>query len=226
MIKLALVGRNISHSKSQQMYEEIYGKSIDYTLLDFQNASEIPTLKDLFLNYMGISITAPYKEHFLSQVVVSEEVLKLKAVNCIAHQNGKYFATNTDYLAVEEIFRKSNYEERNIVVLGDGAMSRVTIAVLEKLGKNAKFINRKEYGDLNQVNYSSLYGENLLVINACARAFQFKAELPEGTIFWDYNYSHHENTIYLKDKCRYVDGINLLFMQAKFATEFWQLCNK
>lgn len=226
MIKLALVGKNIAHSKSQTMYEKIFNTKIDYTLLDYGKAEEIPTIEILSKEYMGISITAPYKSHFLSQVEVSPDIASLGAINCIAFRDGSFLGTNTDYLAVLEILQEEKYKNRNVVVLGDGAMSRVTKLVLDKIGKEAIFLNRKKDGNLNDVDYSSLYKENMLLINACAREFHFKATLPQDTIFWDYNYSHTLNSSSLLGMCEYVDGIDLLFTQAKFATKFWKLSNK
>ncbi|EQC43507.1 shikimate dehydrogenase substrate-binding domain protein [Bacteriovorax sp. Seq25_V] len=226
MKKLALIGRNISHSKSQLMYEKIFKEKIDYALLDYKSSKDIPSIKELLDKFMGVSITAPYKDHFLSQVEVENDISSLGAINCIAYRDGRYLGTNTDYLAVLEILQDDQLRGRNIIVLGDGAMSRVTKLVLDKLNLKAIFLNRKKDGDLNLIDYNSIFCKNLLVINSCARQFSFTADLPPDSIFWDYNYSHIENNSFLKDKCNYVDGIDLLFLQAKYATQFWKLDNK
>ena len=67
MIKLALVGKDIQHSRSGEIYRRLLKTDIQYDLLDYENSALIPPAADLFKVYDGISITSPYKKHFLNQ---------------------------------------------------------------------------------------------------------------------------------------------------------------
>ncbi len=218
MLKLALLGKDISHSKSQQMYEDLLGERVSYELLDFENSDVIPRLEEILDDLDGLSITSPYKRHFLDSVEMSPDIESLGAVNCISKLNGSYYATNTDFLAVKEII-KERYLSKNIVVLGDGVMARITLKVLDRFGINYKQYSRKKDGDLNRL---ALLGDNILVVNTCSRNFVFNNKLSPKSIFWDYNYSYPAHIEYFKSSTtQYVDGLEMLRLQAKHALKFW-----
>ena len=220
MLKLALVGKNISHSKSQQMYEGLLGKQVDYSLLDYGSEEEIPDPQKLFESYQGISITAPYKEHFLPFIEVDNDILELGAVNCLKKENEKIFGTNTDYLALKEIL--NTYLKKNIIILGDGAMFRVCKKVLGEYQKEFTHFARKKDGPIEEVDLSAL--ENAFIINTCARKYVFNGKVASDSIFYDLNYSfdpHIEK--FKKINCRYIDGLELLELQAHYALKYWNL---
>ncbi|PIK14468.1 hypothetical protein [Halobacteriovorax sp. JY17] len=219
MLKLALLGRDISHSKSQQMYEDLLGEKVRYELLDFEKADAIPRIEEVLEGLDGLSITSPYKKHFLDSVEMSPEVESLGAINCISKQNGRYFATNTDFLAVKEIF-KERYLSKDIIVLGDGVMAKITLKVLNDLGLGYKQYSRKKDGNLNNL---VLLGDNTLVVNTCSRNFVFNNELSPGSIFWDYNYSFPAHVEFFRGTSTlYIDGLEMLKLQAKHALKFWR----
>ena len=103
MLKFGLLGKNIQKSRSKEMYEKILGTEVDYCLFDFANENDIPQLSDLLSKLQGLSITAPYKKHFLSDVKIKGGLESLEAINCIRKSEDGFEATNTDYLACEEI---------------------------------------------------------------------------------------------------------------------------
>ncbi len=221
-IKLGLLGKNISHSKSKSMYDQIYGRDIKYSLLDYNNEFDIPTLDEIFSKLDGLSITAPYKKHFLENVEVNELVMPLNAINCVKQENGTYFGTNTDYEALGIIFDKENYYDLEIILLGDGSMAKITEHLLSHNRKVYKKLSRKVNGPLENLDIESIAESgNPLVINSCARVFNFSGNMPKDTIFFDYNYSHtfHEDS--LSKRVCYVDGLELLSLQAVQATKFW-----
>lgn len=221
MLKLGLVGKNISHSKSKNMYESILNERVDYYLFDYSEEVDIPCLNEIFNKVSGLSITSPYKTHFLKNVVMEKSIEHLQAINCISKRSGKFFATNTDYLAVRSIIKKE-YSSKNIILLGDGVMAKVTLAAIKELGLSVKQYSRREDGDLNKVD---LMGPDSLVINACGRSFEFNNKLGSDSIFWDYNYSFNPHEQYFKGDSRYIDGLSLLHLQAKYALEFWEITN-
>lgn len=225
MVKLALIGRNISHSKSPQIYKGFLGDSLEYTLLDFESSSEIPTARDLLDIYEGISITAPYKDHFLSEVELAPEIRELGAVNCLFRDNESIHATNTDLLAMREIIgRELNPSDWQVVILGSGAMSRVTKLVLREQGIKYSQYSRSTTPTLSQLNLADKYSQKCYVINCCVREFKFTGKCPIGSHYWDLNYSRPNEEKSIKSLgLSYQDGEELLFLQAVHAMKMWKL---
>lgn len=227
MYKLGLLGSNISHSKSQQMYEKILGEPVDYTLLDYQSEESIPFLESLFgEGYLGLSITYPFKKTFLNKVFIQDErVRRLNAINCLKKEKDKVLATNTDFLAAQRLLKNFSPEEYNFLVLGAGNMAGVFEECFKESLNNSKFLNRREHGDLNQISYDNLFQKDdqksLLLINCCSRDFIFHKNLPKGSVFWDMNYSMPEHDSLVEKGIDYRNGLDLLFWQAKFACDFW-----
>lgn len=220
MKKLGLLGKNIAHSKSKKMYEEILDTEVDYTLFDFEFPNDIPTLEELFEKVDGLSITSPYKKHFLENVRMDDKVKNLKAINCIKKFEDRFFATNTDYLAVKELIQTFEFE--SIVLLGNGAMANITSTVLSELNLNYLHFFRSKSGDISELDLTQY--NKCLVVNSCSRSFLFKGQLSKNSTFWDYNYSNQDQ----KNACTnsgYVDGLSLLRLQAVHALSFWNKTN-
>lgn len=221
MYKLALLGKNISHSKSQENYEKLLKTEVDYTLFDFRAPDDIPSLDGLFANgLMGLSITSPYKRHYLNDVAFeSEEIKSLKAINCVKKTSSGFAATNTDYFACKEIFTKYLREYQKVIILGAGAMANICVSLLD--GFEVKYVqySRKEHGDISQLDLSD--EGPVLLINSCTRGFSFVGKLDPASLFWDLNYDYSPHKKQWEDRCRYEDGAELLFLQAKHALSFW-----
>lgn len=227
MNKLALVGKDISHSRSPEIYRKLISISIKYDLLDYQNEFEIPTAEELLIKYDGINVTSPYKKHFLTQVEVSPLAKEIGAINCLKKKNGKLFGENTDYLAILDILKKmqDKYGEIEVVVLGDGVMANVVKLALAHLHLNFSSMSRKKTKDFNQLNLEKSFQNKMalpLVINTCAREFIFSGEIPAAALFWDFNYNLDQHSNLLSNKIyKYLDGLEMLERQAFYAVSFW-----
>ncbi|MGI4991358.1 hypothetical protein ACRXCV_01940 [Halobacteriovorax sp. GFR7] len=222
MLKLGLLGKNIQHSKSPEIYNELFDGQVEYSLLDINDEKDIPQLEEIFSNLQGLSITAPYKKHFLNDVSLEESVKEIGAINCIKYDGTQFFGTNTDYLAAKEIILNNSYEQKEIVMLGDGAMTNMFKVLFKELNINYHQFSRKKNGDLNSIKYDSFVSlDKALIINCCARQFQFNSVLSKNSIFWDMNYSHEYHQSFLSNKLTYVDGSELLYLQAVEAKKFW-----
>ncbi|TDJ08275.1 MAG: hypothetical protein E2O68_02265 [Deltaproteobacteria bacterium] len=227
MISLALLGKKISHSKSAEIYEELLAEEIDYKIYDCALPSDIPSLDYFFKNHKGLSITSPYKKFFLDKVEISG--VDLKAINCIKKSGNTYLATNTDYLAIEEIIEgfSRRYKELFFVILGDGVMSEITQKLLQI--KNIRFVvfSRKQDPDFKNLDIPAKIGTinaQVIIVNSCSRGFQFCGALSKNYLFWDYNYSFLPHSERLQSKVlSYMDGLSMLKLQAKYAINFWDL---
>jgi len=104
-------------------------------------------------------------------------------------------------------------------------MSVVTQIILEELKFNYEVLSRKNTKNFLSVKFNKKnFGpkETMIVINTCAREYNFTNEIDQNFIFWDYNYNlaHHLNGVAGRVD-HYVDGSSLLLNQAKYALGFW-----
>ncbi len=229
MYKLALIGKDISHSKSQKMYEEILDTEVEYDLIDCRDIASLPKLKDLFPKYQGVSITAPYKRAYLDQVSFQDKnLIQLNAINALKLGSDGFYGSNTDYFAMLSILEEYivNKGINYFVILGDGAMSTILQLILSSLGKSFIVLSRKlgNLTELENIVDELLEDQNTLVINSCGRSYRCDLSINQNYRFWDLNYGiqeHHEH--FSSQEVEYIDGLSLLKLQARFALSFWNL---
>ena len=80
------------------------------------------------------------------------------------------------------------------------------------------------FGNLTNKSYVNLeHKKNYLIINTCHRDFHFKEDIDDGLeVYWDLNYGVAPPKIFNGGKLKkYVDGMELLYLQAKYALQFW-----
>ena len=222
-IRLGLLGKNISHSKSPDTYRVLLHKEVDYRFFDFNHSKEISSLDVLYEGLHGLNITAPYKRHFINEVHPSEIACALGAINCIKKKKGTYFGTLTDYYAVGEIFNSFTklYKITHVFILGDGIMAKISEKIIKAKNISFEILSRKKIDYFDSLNLKNASGEGILIINACSREYAYKGTLNKKTLFWDYNYNFdkHKHIHQLLGK-RYIDGMGLLYKQAKYSLEF------
>lgn len=227
-MKLALLGYPIAHSLSPSLYRELLGgKLLSYDLVEIEDPEEVPGLQELSQTYNGLSITSPHKKLFFHDVIIKSPIVKeLKAINTIAFRRSGFFGTNTDVVAVEKILirMKGEFQNLNLIILGDGVMARVTVMVASSLHIPFHQYSRKKGDDLVNLDLSADCENQTVVINSCTRDFVFKGKLHPEMIFWDYNYSFlpHQSIIPPQVKT-YVDGQEMLRLQAIAAIDFWSV---
>ena len=223
MYKLGLIGKDISHSKSKASYEKLLKKSIDFDLLDFKKEEDIPDLESVLKSYNGLSVTSPYKKVVYEMCNSHEEVRDFKAINCLKLKDGIVYGTNTDYYACLEIledFRLKGISE--VLLLGDGSMSRVLSHALKKLGIPFSISSRK-IDEFKQVLSKNTHRD--LLINCCARDFDLSSlSLSKSIHLWDLNYNQaYEDYFKKKLKTQFLNGESLLLKQAKLAINYWEI---
>lgn len=226
-MKLGLLGYPIAHSLSPKLYREFLGDRLtSYELFPYPEKREIPPLKFFQEKLDGLNITSPYKTHFIDQVkILSPLVNKIGAVNTLAFAGTKVFATNTDLLAVDEILKRylKHHPDLELIILGDGVMGKMTQLVAESLVIPYRQFYRKKNPDLEQMDFSALSKENsqILIINACSRAFVFQGQFSGKELFWDYNYNFPSHQHIISQVKSYSDGQEMLELQARAAIKFW-----
>lgn len=227
-MRLALLGRHISHSLSPSLYHKFLGAELtSYELLDCEDEKVIPSLAELSMKLDGLNITSPYKRSFTDKVEVTSEVARrIGAINTISFGK-KIKATNTDALAAEIILREylASYPNLDVIVLGGGVMSEMTKLILEKLNCPSQILTRVTHGDLTHLNLQNFYRPQFktLVINSCSRSFEFQGLLHSEFLVWDYNYNFSPHELSMKPQVEsYEDGKRMLELQAQEAIKFWK----
>lgn len=227
MNKLALVGKNISHSRSPEMYKKLISPTVNYSLLDYSTPEEIPSAKELLGKYDGINITSPYKKYFLDQIKLTKNASEVGAVNCLKKQNDVIVGENTDYSAIVYILQNLQkvHGELEVAILGDGVMSFVAQVALKNLNIKYKIFSRKLTNNFDQLNLEAHFLDNPtkpLIINACARDYLFRGKLPIRGMFWDFNYNFKQQEDLIGPCVElYMDGLEMLERQAFYAVVFW-----
>ena len=102
MLKLGLIGKHISYSKSPDIF--LFMKSyldidLTYDLIDIDESSIKILLNELKSGfYHGFNVTQPYKEIMLDYVdVVTPKAKQIQAINTIYIKDHKIIGDNTDY---------------------------------------------------------------------------------------------------------------------------------
>ncbi len=242
-MKLGLLGRGIAHSQSPQIYKSLIGQDFQYELVDIPCSSSVPSFDYFSKNFDGLNITAPYKnlEMFFHQSTSSntEECEALRAVNCIKFIDNVSYGTNTDLLAFRELFKKYFYGASfcdhfdQVIVLGNGSMARMISFVLNEMKIPYIKLFRSENQSLSEKLSTFLSGlkqhhcvtKKKLMINAASRDFYFDQVISDQHIYyWDMNYNlSHQKTFFQSINFHnYMDGRELLQLQAEYAVKFFQ----
>jgi shikimate dehydrogenase len=115
MRTFGLIGKSLSHSFSQQYFNEKFKKEgisdAEYQLFSLENIDDVKTfLKQTTL--LGFNVTAPYKMDIIPLVddldTVAQEV---GAVNCVVKQNHRWVGYNTDVIGFEETMKEIEKHE-------------------------------------------------------------------------------------------------------------------
>lgn len=137
--KLAsIIGTDIGHSKSPAMmnaaFEEL-GMDAYYFPMNIQEEDFGTVVKGLSkMNYMGLTITIPYKLEILSYLDETDPLAKIiGAVNTVRIQDGKLKGFNTDgegFVRGLEVDGGLIIADQTFLVIGAGGVSRAIMTVL------------------------------------------------------------------------------------------------
>jgi len=227
MIRLALIGKNIQHSKSPEVYKEIISHPFQYDLIDIENIEDLPSIEQLRRDYQGVNITAPYKNFYFNDVIPSLSAQKTGAINCIKFEGNKALGENTDFLALQKLIDENivEYSICKVVLLGDGTMSKMVQLILNQKKIFFEVFSRRRNSNFSSLDFSKVSDKKTLIINTCSREYDFPSPVSSEMIFWNLNYSQEKIESKFKSKGTYIDGYSLLKIQAEYAVEFWSIIN-
>lgn len=142
MLHLALIGENISHSKSPAIHTALLnhtGIEGQYGILDVPKEALADLLQNLKeKGYRGVNVTVPHKQNilpFLDELADSAQALQ--AVNTIVFEPGehgtKLIGHNTDVIGFWQSVpehQRNAVPNRHIILLGAGGAARAVLAAV------------------------------------------------------------------------------------------------
>jgi shikimate dehydrogenase len=169
MRKFGLIGKSLSHSFSLSYFENKFStnKLIDcsYQNFELQNVHNIRSF--VFDNQLqGLNVTIPFKEEIITHLDnLSEQALKIGAVNCISVKGNKLTGHNTDcYGFSNSISPLLQKHHKKALILGTGGASKAVAFSLKHLGIAFEFVSRN--GTINYQNVNEfLQNEYSIIIN-------------------------------------------------------------
>jgi 3-dehydroquinate dehydratase/shikimate dehydrogenase len=180
-IKLAVLGNPIAHSKSPELFknlfldEEIKGV---YEKMELEDIQEFEMLKK---HYDGFNVTAPFKQNIIPFLDdLSRAAKSIGAVNTIYQKEGKWIGDNTDYKGIIEAINSATdiLKIESCLIIGAGGAARAAAYAMNRSNINSTIINRtisKAAGLAQEFNLSVIEKANLenfqLIINTVPEPF-------------------------------------------------------
>lgn len=132
-MEYGLIGKKLAHSFSPELHA-LYGCE-KYELRELSEEK----LSGFFAarSFIGINVTAPYKETVLKYLdELSPEAKAIGAVNTVINKGGRLFGYNTDFFGLCALIEHAgiSLEHRNVLILGTGGTSKTAAAVCARFG--------------------------------------------------------------------------------------------
>lgn len=150
-MKFGLLGRKLGHSYSPIIHKRLG----DYSYELYER--EPDEIKDLIKrqDIRGLNVTIPYKEEVMKYC--DEITQRARSIGCvntiIKNDEGKIIGDNTDYAGFEYILDRNDIqvEDKNVLILGNGATSKTVGAVLADRGARVVKLGRTTNPNLSDI---------------------------------------------------------------------------
>ncbi len=243
MKNFALIGNHLSHSYSQQWFEELFAR---LGLHDHSyQLKELPSLEGLreWVERDAIAcfnVTVPYKEEIIPLLdELDETAAAIGAVNCVTVEGRRLIGHNTDAPAFLQTIQNSEFRIQNSFILGTGGAAKAVAYALGQLGISYTFVSRHPEQHENSIGYPQLFTFHLspftLIVNATpVGMYPFVDACPLN--FDDLQFSNSQfvyDLVYNPSPTRLMreaaargaqvkDGLEMLHRQAELSWEFFQ----
>ncbi len=161
-----VIGNPIEQSISPLVHNAAYkALGLNYVFLAFKVTQVKEALEGLkAMNVTGISVTIPHKLEVLKYVdEVDKVAAEIGAANTIVNKEGRFIATNTDWIgALKALEKKTSLSGKRIALLGAGGAARALIYGLVKRGAKVTVFNRTKVKARQLGKYFQLEGTYLL----------------------------------------------------------------
>ncbi|HHW56720.1 MAG TPA: shikimate dehydrogenase [Clostridia bacterium] len=251
-----LIGHPIGHSLSPLIHNYAFkslGLNCVYTVFDVLTEKLEDAVKGVkALGIKGFNVTVPHKENIIKYLdVVSEEALKIGAVNTVINEEGVLEGYNTDVYGFIDSLKELGEEikGRKAVVLGAGGASKAICVALASEGidsmvianrsveraKNLSEYVEKEFEvhcDYCSINEVEKIQEIDMLINTTSVGMHPNVEdspASEGVVsrakfVYDLIYNPFETALLKhakKNGIKYSNGLSMLLNQANYSFKLW-----
>lgn len=219
MKKYGLIGKKLDYSYSKIIHDFLINKyNIDasYELIETDYLN-----KNMLLDYDGLNITIPYKNEVISLLDRHNSNL---GCNTVSNDNGFLEGCNTDIYGFEYLVEQLNIDKiETVIILGSGASSKMVQEYFR--GKEIIVISRSDV----YYNYQNIdkFKADLLVNTTPIGMNNFDSPVDDVSNYKsviDLNYNPINSKLKmqcLKAKIPFVNGINMLIIQAIKSFEIW-----
>lgn len=146
MLKLAVIGKDVSKSLSPQMHRFILrrmGYECEYDKISLTEAKFEARAKELFARYNGMNVTIPYKQRILPFLKrLAGDAKTFGAVNTVV--TGTRTGYNTDGAGFLMMLEEAGFcvKGKRVLVLGAGGAGRSCIYALREAGADVSAYER------------------------------------------------------------------------------------
>ncbi|MEH6537419.1 MAG: shikimate dehydrogenase [Psychroserpens sp.] len=148
MIRLGLIGKNISYSFSKEYFTKKFKsekRPFTYENFDMEDITEFKPLVENNIDIVGFNVTIPYKEQIIPYLDKLDKKAKIiGAVNTITVSfGGKLKGYNTDYYGFKKTIKPLlKKHHKKALVLGTGGASKAIAYTLKKLKIEFDYVSR------------------------------------------------------------------------------------
>ena len=146
-IRLALIGKDVSKSTSEQIHKFILAKlgvECAYTRFSVPLEDFDSTMRTLMGDFDGFNVTIPYKRDVMGYLSeVTGDALDYGAVNTVVTASGKGYNTDGAGFLLMLQAAKIAVKNKKILVLGGGGSGRSTAVALKKSGGQVFMYQRR-----------------------------------------------------------------------------------
>lgn len=138
MLLTGLVGRPVSHSIGQMLYNRFYastGIESMYISMDVAHENLSRFVEFSREHFAGYNVTIPHKVSIIGFLdKVDDDASRIGAVNLVSNKDGKSTGYNTDYLAMERLDMRSSldFENSTVAIRGSGGVARTVLYYLSR----------------------------------------------------------------------------------------------
>lgn len=244
----SVIGDPICHSFSPFLHKVIFDyfeeKNKIYSKLKITSDGLVYNFSLLKSNFKGFNVTAPHKINIIKYLDELDDFSKkIGSVNTVKNIEGKSIGYNTDaygFLRSINDF-KDKLKGKSVLVLGNGATSKVVINVLinlnakvvvgarnyEKLMDLKSYIKETNDYEVEILTLDKLNGEYFGIINTTSALDEFSvSNLKISEFAYDVNYNKYRMTDFLYKfsnmDIKVIDGLDMLFYQGIKSQEIWR----
>lgn len=241
MFQLGLLGKNLSHSYSKDIFTKYFQQhniQANYQLYEISAIEEFSALIS-HTKPVALNVTFPYKTEVIRYIdYISLEAKKIEAVNWIMLYEGNWYGFNTDAPAFENHINEwiCLQNIKKAIILGNGGVSKAVKFIFEKNDisyYSIYRINKHTPLSYDQTDIKNIIDSNLIVqctpvgtfpyINDCI-PFPFEI-ISEKHFVYDMIYNPVKTLFLEKSElqgAKISNGLRMLELQAQYAIQMFE----